>query len=115
MATPSVIKRSSDFLAELTFDEALFYHPPRWVRPDGTYALSFASLPQAAGETETRYHSWWENKPCVEDESHDQYSEPKSAYGPGISAAGKRDPKKPEVLSGQYEVMETGGYTVTVT
>ncbi len=47
--------------------------------------------------------------------SHDQYSDPQSAHGPEISVAGKRDPKKPEVLSAQYEVIEPSGYTVTVT
>lgn len=86
------------------------------INNNGTYQLNFLSAPEVKGETETWYDSWWENKPCVNDERHDQYSDPRSGgHGPGISVAGKLDPKKPGVLSGQYEVTDPNGYTITVT
>jgi hypothetical protein len=82
---------------------------------NGTYQLSFLSQPEAKGETETQYDSWWENKPCVEDERHTRSSDPWAGHGPGFSVAGQMDPKKPGVFSGRYEVKEPNGYTVTVT
>ena len=82
---------------------------------DGTYQLNFGSLPEAKGELETEHDSWWENKPCVEDNHHDQDSVPRSAHVPGISAAGKLDPNKPGVLSGHRDVTDRSGYRVTVT
>jgi len=83
---------------------------------NGTYRLNFLSQPEVKGETETWFDHWWENKPCVKDERHTQDSDPRSGgHGPGISVAGKLDPKKPGVLSGKYELTEPNGYTVTVT
>ncbi len=85
------------------------------INNDGTYELNFLSPPDAKGETETWFDTWWVNKPCVDDKRHDHYSDPQSARGPDISVAGKLDPKKPGVLSGRYEVIQPNGYTVTVT
>ena len=82
---------------------------------NGTYQLSFLSPPEAKGETETEYDTWWENKPCVEDERHTKSSDPKSGRGPGFSLEGQMDPKKPGVLSGHWEAKDSAGYTVTVT
>lgn len=81
---------------------------------NGTYELNFGSLPEAPGEVETQYDYWWDNKPCVEDERHDQYTDPQSVYGHEIFVEGTVDPKNPGVLSGQYDVEEPGGYKITV-
>ncbi len=85
------------------------------IHNDGTYELFFGSLPETTGETVTQYDHWVDNMPCIEDEQHDEYSEPLSGSGPDISAAGQLDPKNPGVLRGQYEVTGPDGYTVKVT
>jgi hypothetical protein len=86
------------------------------VSNNGKYQLNFGNLPEAKGEREKQHDSWWENKPCVDDERH--YKDPPlphSRHGPGISIAGELVPKKPGVLKGHYDVIDSFGYTITVT